>query len=548
MSTDDHLSGLREYLVDLDTGAILSGDAKALGIGAAEIIAKQMITENGRVLPATSTHRRDAFAAALLSDWLGCFGSAIPPGLYEWRDDTHEARWSSVRLSRPEAYESRDDPRLSERPTVPGTARIGPPPDMTAVRRELFDPRLGAVTNIFKDLSSSTIALVGVEFRYAGTVVTSFGRGATFEEAERVALLEMVERRTLHSVKGQITRARYDPKAADQLDPYTLLGFQVPAESTPDRVAYSHDDQIFWIRAWDHRAEVPIWVPLQAVELGTIGEPRYLFETSNGAALGTSLSEARLFAFMELLERDAFLAFWTARVRLDRFEPASLPNDVQSLIADSLEAGRRIDVFNLTFELPVAVALCLVRDDKGPVHTYVSTSAHVVPSIAARLAVQEAIVGHDIYVTNPTIRDTPFPAEADVFEMFDHVRRAASRDFSSTYDFLDDGDTVDFANWEATFPDWGSSNAGMILDAIISALPADAPVYFVDATTDVAYRHGLYVAKTVAPYLLPMTFGHRHRRIDQQRVTDALQRSSYASKATRSEEARRRDDDPHPFP
>lgn len=506
------------------------------------------MVRNGRVRGADAAPPpSDAFSDAVAEAWVACLEDAAPGPLRRWIGDSHQATAAVVALATGAAAATRDDPAASER-TAGATGRISGPPDTGPLKRELYDPVTGVVTNVFRDMSSTTTAIAGVEFRYHGQVVTSFGRGTTFEDAERVALLEMLERHAAHDVEGAVHRAAHPLGDPSYVDPRTLLRFAVPASETRERVAWDPEDAILWIAGIAARTGRRRHVPLQAVELGHVDESRFLHDSSNGCALGSSLSEARLFALLELVERDAFLVFWHLRLPLRRLGASGMPPEALALIDAHGSPTRRVEVFELTVDVHVPVVLCLVRDESGPVHTYVSTAAHLDPTTALLGAIQEAVVGREIYATNPTLRDAPFGEDDEVVDMFDHVRRAAHARFLPTYDFLDDGPVVPFDEWAAGFPGPPArATAADMTRRLVEDLPDPDDVTFVDLTKDASLRHGLHVAKAVVPSLMSITFGHAHRRPDPERLATALARAPHLADRARAGGGRIHDD-PHPFP
>ena len=69
-----------------------------------------------------------------------------------------------------------------------------------------------------------------------------------------------------------------------------------------------------WVWGYSFLQERPILVPeLLAYYSLSCGEG-FVYETSNGCALGGSLEEAIFHAIMEVVERDSFLLTWYARL------------------------------------------------------------------------------------------------------------------------------------------------------------------------------------------------------------------------------------------
>ena len=65
-----------------------------------------------------------------------------------------------------------------------------------------------------------------------------------------------------------------------------------------------------WLKVEEWGSNKGAYIPLQFFSMDVDDENYFVFESSNGVALGSSIYEAKLFALFELVERDAFLNFW----------------------------------------------------------------------------------------------------------------------------------------------------------------------------------------------------------------------------------------------
>ena len=93
-------------------------------------------------------------------------------------------------------------------------------------------------------------------------------------------------------------------------------------------------------------------------------------------------------------------------------------------------------IFDMTFDISIPSILCLAVDFRGKVATYISTASHVNYNVAINAAVNECLVGHRIYETNPRIGEKEYNSDYDVVEMYDHVNHASRREYIKNYDFL----------------------------------------------------------------------------------------------------------------
>ncbi|MGN9844164.1 TOMM precursor leader peptide-binding protein [Nonomuraea sp. H19] len=117
--------------------------------------------------------------------------------------------------------------------------------------------------------------------------------------------------------------------------------------------------------------------------------PVYAWADSNGNAAGSSLEDAVVQGFLELVERDAVALWWYNRVRRPAFDLAGFSdpwmNELQEVYAG---LDRELHVLDLTTDLGVPVAAVISRRVKGPAEDILMAfGAH----FDARIAVQRAL-------------------------------------------------------------------------------------------------------------------------------------------------------------
>ena len=146
------------------------------------------------------------------------------------------------------------------------------------------------------------------------------------------------------------------------------------------------------------------------------------------------------------------------------------------------------------------------------VATYISTASHVNYNVAINAAVNECLVGHRIYETNPRIGEKEYNSDYDVVEMFDHVNHASRREYIKNYDFLFESEvkTVEELYGSESYKISDSiDDAKDLLDFICKTkLNNHGKIYFADLSTKMSYEYGFFVAKIVVSGMLPMTFGY----------------------------------------
>ncbi|MEV6031967.1 YcaO-like family protein [Nonomuraea sp. NPDC052116] len=145
------------------------------------------------------------------------------------------------------------------------------------------------------------------------------GRTRGYRASEVTAVLEALERWGGVEPGGKRTRVRasYAEAAADALDPRTLGEHDT---SSYEREGFAFrpftEDAVWdWVWGYSFGRRAPILVPESLAYYYVRGRERpFLFEISNGCALGGSMAEALLYGLLETVERDAFLMTWYGRL------------------------------------------------------------------------------------------------------------------------------------------------------------------------------------------------------------------------------------------
>ncbi|WP_165227730.1 TOMM precursor leader peptide-binding protein [Aquisphaera insulae] len=163
------------------------------------------------------------------------------------------------------------------------------------------------------------------------------------------------------------------------------------------------------------------WTPVSSL---TIGEHRYLptafcyfnhprpteaascVACSNGNAAGSTLEEAILHGFLELVERDAVALWWYNRLRRPEVDLSSFQDPyLETLAAFLRQRGRDLHVLDLTSDLEIptfaAVSRCV---DSRPEEILFGFGSHFSPRAAVLRAVTEFNQFH-LMLSNPSVED-----------------------------------------------------------------------------------------------------------------------------------------------
>ena len=420
---------------------------------------------------------------------------------------------------------------------------------------------LGAAT--WLDVTSPTTAPVaGTVFMrgYAGlTDVTWSGQANSFHSSRDLAFLEGLER-----YAGTHSRRREEPVIAaygdlpDALDP-RVCGMYAPEtyETDPMVSPFSPDRPIPWVRGYSLRDRRPILVPARLCYYSAgLRADNFVFECSNGCAIGGSLEEAVLFGLLELIERDSFLLAWYGGARLTEIGLGSCDSPaLRAMVDRAALQGYDVHVFDNRIDLAVPVVTGLaVRRDGGPGTLAFAASAGFDPRAAVEGAVSEILT----YIPHlpRQVRERPeelaamardyslvkrLPDHAALFGLPQMARHAA--------DYLEPAAVQPmrevYRDWQERRPRTCDllDDLRLCRDELVTA---GFDVIVVDQTSPEQERMGLRTVCTLAPGLLPIDFGWtRQRALRMPRLRTAFRRAGLRDSDLEDSDLRIV---PHPFP
>jgi ribosomal protein S12 methylthiotransferase accessory factor len=365
------------------------------------------------------------------------------------------------------------------------------------LREAVVDFRHGPVTALHR---SGHLPLATVTAQLTGHAA-GHGRTATFEDAERIALFEAVER-----YNGMRPRKNHPAIEASfaELGPERALD--------PARLGLCDDDQRYtpdlrmrWVEAWSYHRNTTILVPEQVAywDAPTPPEQRFLHETSNGCGLGNSLTEAVLHGLFEVAERDAFLMAWYAGTPLTRIR---LPQDalLQHCTDRLEELGYELLFLDATNDLGIPAVLTLARTGNPSLpQAFFAAGAGPDPVAAMRSAAAEVVVDVEAFTGGEHLRELLDDPD-EVRSMNDHVAVNTLPEAAERFAFLVRDDEPKTLEDKRNHTD---------LRQLLTAYADRLEVIAVDQSDPhTANELGLYSAKVIVPGTLPMTFGHRLRR------------------------------------
>ncbi|MFC4494966.1 TOMM precursor leader peptide-binding protein [Streptomyces ovatisporus] len=445
------------------------------------------------------------------------------------------------------------------------TYRLRPASSYPMPLQALANPVTGALgAGTWINVTSPTTAPVaGSVFMrgYAGlTDVTWSGQGNGFDTSRELAFLEGLERYagTHRRRRGPLLTEAYSNIREQALDP-AECGFYAPETYRDDPMVapFDPDREIPWVWGFSLRDERPVLVPARlAYYSAGLAADNFVFECSNGCAIGSCLEEAVLGGLLELVERDAFLLAWYGGTPLTEIDLRSAGDGpVAAMAARAAMQGYDVHAFDNRIDLAVPVVTALaVRRDGGPGSFSFGAGASLDPRAALEGALSEVLTYIPHLPRQVAERRAELEAMADDFgkvlhlkdhaqlyglpRMTRHVRTYLEPPRVRTADSL-------WSEWEQRRPRTGdlADDLALCRDELVRA---GHDVIVVDQTTPEQERIGLCTVATVVPGLLPIDFGWRRQRAPlMPRLRTAARRAGLRATDLTDAEIRMV---PHPFP
>jgi ribosomal protein S12 methylthiotransferase accessory factor len=418
-------------------------------------------------------------------------------------------------------------------------------------RTGLLNDKMANLVHTFADVSVNLPLFDGDE--------RTAGRTNSFAVSELTAILEGLERYCGLEPRGKrtVVHDSYNHLKNQALNPIEV---GVHAKEQYERpgfpfTEFDPDTPIDWVWGYSFLQEHPILVPelLAYYSLGC-GSRGFVYETSNGCALGGSLEEAILYGILEVVERDSFLMTWYAQLSLPRLDPASIEDQELLLMIERMRTVAEYDLYlyNSTMEngIPSIFAIAKNRKDKG-MNLICAAGSHLDPVRAVKTAVHELAgmmlsldekleANQEEYVR--MLHDSTLVQQMDDHGMLYGLPQAEER-----LQFLLD-DRLPLRSFKEEFK-WKSTHLDLtddLQDIVQVFRRLNLDVIVVEQTTPETARNGLYCVKVLIPGMLPMTFGHHLTRVTGlDRVFRVPMELGYSQEPLTAEQL---NPHPHPFP
>jgi ribosomal protein S12 methylthiotransferase accessory factor len=299
--------------------------------------------------------------------------------------------------------------------TADGGSRTAPPEVVLARLSPHVSPISGLIRGLVNQSPADGLPVYGTrsifpvavgprENRLIGSAESAAGKGVSEIQAKVSCLAEAVER---YSVGWQGWEPRRRAVLADlgaaAVHPNDVTRYserQYATRETWNRanawfqwvgMPFAPERAVDWTAMWSLSHERVRWVPTQLCYYNYRGEPDHEFyrAESNGCASGSTLEEAILQGFMELVERDSCALWWYNRARRPAVDLAGFDDPFFRRAETFLKnRGRTLWALDLTSDLGIPVVVALTHDDAGG-KIICGLGAHLSVRVAASRAVAE---------------------------------------------------------------------------------------------------------------------------------------------------------------
>lgn len=428
--------------------------------------------------------------------------------------------------------------------------------ELDRLRQAFVDPLCGIITKLTSQSSATEILATARLSDRSGMSEAGYGRSTSVSRAEATAIMEALERFSgSPGDSRKFIEASLTSLGDRAIDPREL-GVHHAREYSQPTFGYSpfDPDEVYkWAWGWSPSRSEPVLIPATlaywAAPTTSVGNS-FVYETSNGCAIGGSYEEAALFALLEVVERDSFLAAWYIHEPVREIELKDPKSSTASAVAAvEQRTGYRIRAFDVSQAHGIPAVWMLAHTDRTDRPASLSTAgAHVGGQGAVGAALTELVplLDHQIReYGDQSFREHAHRLATDpdsVRQMSDHRVLFCDPIAADHLSFLLQGQlpTVRIEEVGRPLENTGWRRVGSFAAALVDRLASEGmEVVLFDQTAPELARHGLRVVKAIVVGSLSMTFGQQHRRT---LGVKPLERALRARGLTTPH------DFPHPFP
>jgi ribosomal protein S12 methylthiotransferase accessory factor len=300
---------------------------------------------------------------------------------------------------------------------------------------------------------------------------------------------------------------------------YPFASWQYDLPGFPFEQA-SPDQAVHWVTATSLTTSSPVYVPASCVfvpyRFESEREPFTHMPISTGLAAGPSVESCVEKGIFEIIERDALMLVWAARIPAPRIDSSTcwgMSDQVDRLLQSTaaLDATWFLNYMTLDVDVPVISAVLI--DDGVPPLTSFGIAANLDPAQALQSALEEAILTRLLVNRSSEVWDEAEPSPTELRTLRAHlIAHATSEELRSRMGFLTHaGPVVSFDE---------ARQLGDSLAPLTSRLDrCGLEVLWADVTTPDVAEVGFRVVRTLIPGMQPLDNDHEYRYLGGRRLS-----------------------------
>ncbi len=370
------------------------------------------------------------------------------------------------------------------------------------------------------------------------------GAGTTRAEAAAAAVGEALERYSASYVpRDQLVVASARELGATAVAPERFALFSARQHASPAFPfrRFTPETRVAWVEGTALPGGQSAWLPAELVFLGDagIGRRPIGYATSSGTACGETRAVTVERGLCELLERDAFMIAWAARLSLPLLAWSSVPALVELERRFFVPAGLTYSAVDLSAFHGVPSVLGVVRAPSG-FPGALGVGAGTAPTVerAWFKALAEAFAARSAGAKLALLESRAYGPHGEGVGTFeDHIRYYGDERRSSAAAFLDASPARTRAH------EVRSLTADVVGELCARVVAAGSSAYAVDVTAPDVAELGLVVTKVVAPELCSLDVAHGARFLGGRRLYEAA-----AELGLRAAPLKEADLNPYPHP
>src|SRR5690625_1523879 len=419
----------------------------------------------------------------------------------------------------------------------------------------LYASKASLINQLVRTEDSYATPMVQSEVLYKDISMLSFGRTAKYDTSKYTSILESMERYATAFPYHSKERKPLKEDESEKID--LTLGEMMELNNYWNDQEYNQNIPIYYSEVEAVHKDENVLIPEQLIYFNShqvTGEHRFIYESSNGSAIGSTLEEASLHAMLELIERDAFLATWygkipPVRLKVKNMESHAIDHYIQALQRKGIKAH----IFEVSMEVKIPTIWVLLekenpKSNEMAFYTAASTSFDLKDAIEKALieATTAISVFENVFKKDEYQKRKYYLLEnpGEVSRLEDHLLLYSNIEMRDVLSFaLDTTYSAELDKMEDYYDDYTGRAAEVIERLHEQLLTISSKVYRAAVKNPNLTTTGFVNVKYIVPEILTMTFGHQHKRVVYPRLEKATRFKSRGELDINWIE-----NNPHPFP